>query len=323
MSRYVFRRLALIPLALLLANFAGFAYAHLVRPLALANNPLVAVSAKAAPLLPAYAAYLRGVLRLDFGQIPPSGAPVLQTIASAAVASLGLLGIALALSVLIGVGLGISAVRVQPAGIAAWLTVGTTVGLAMPGFYIGTMLLLVCLNLLIYGSFFRPPPIQGFGWDAHLILPVLVLAARPTAQIAQVTASLLAGEMDKMYVTAARSVGVRLATIRRRHALRNIVAPLAAAVFGSLRLMIGELILVEWIFSWPGLGRQLALTLLAPESTAGPRPVFLHAPLLAATLTVLAAVFLAGDLLAGVVARVADPRLRAATEQAEGGAYAA
>jgi ABC-type dipeptide/oligopeptide/nickel transport system permease component len=85
--------------------------------------------------------------------------------------------------------------------------------------------------------------------------------------------------------------------------------------------MIGELILVEWIFSWPGLGRQLAFTLLAPESTSGVRPIFLHAPLLAATLTVLAAVFLAGDLLAGIAARVADPRLRAATEQAEDGAY--
>ena len=67
---------------------------------------------------------------------------------------------------------------------------------------------------------------------------------------------------------------------------------------------------------------ELALTLLAPESTAGPRVTFLHAPLLAATLTVLAAVFLVGDLLAGIAARVADPRLRAATEQAEDSAYA-
>lgn len=322
MTGYILRRLAWMPLALLLANCAGFTYAHLIRPLALANNPLVAVGGKAEPLLPAYGAYLQGVLRLDLGQIPPAGAPVLATIASATGASLGLVAITLLVSALIGIGLGILSVRGQPAGVAAWLTVGSTVGLAMPGFYIGSMLILVSLNLLIYGSIIRPPPIQGFGWDAHLILPVLVLAARPTAQIAQLTASLLAAEMDKMYVTVARSVGVPLAVIRRRHALRNIVAPVAVAIFGALRLMIGELILVEWIFSWPGLGRQLAFALLAPESTAGPRPTFLHAPLLAATLTVLAAIFLTGDLLAGVIARAVDPRLRAATDQAEAGAYA-
>ncbi len=322
MTRYILRRLTLIPFVLLLANFAGFAYAHLVRPLQLANNPLVALSHEAAPLLPAYGAYLRDAVRLDLGAIPPAGAPVLQTVAAAAGASLGLLAVALLFSTTAGVLLGLVAVRGDPPGIAAWLTAATTLGLAMPAFYIGSLAVLAVLNLLIYGSVIKPPPIQGFGWDAHLILPTLVLAARPTAQVAQVTASLLAAEMDKMYVTAARSVGVPLRTIRRRHALRNIVAPVATAAFTALRLMIGELILVEWIFSWPGLGRQLALTLLAPESTAGPRPIFLHAPLLAATLTVLAAVFLAGDLLAGIAARVADPRLRAATEQAEDSAYA-
>jgi peptide/nickel transport system permease protein len=230
--------------------------------------------------------------------------------------------VALLFSTAGGVLLGLLAVRGDPAGIAPWLTIATTVGLAMPAFYIGSLAVLAVLNLLIYGSVIKPPPIQGFGWDAHLILPTLVLAARPTAQIAQVTASLLTAEMDKMYITAARSVGVPLRTIRRRHALRNILAPVATAVFTALRLMIGELILVEWIFSWPGLGRQLALTLLAPESTAGPRLTFLHAPLLAVTLTVLAAVFLVGDLLASIAARTADPRLRAATEQAEDGAYA-
>jgi peptide/nickel transport system permease protein len=150
----------------------------------------------------------------------------------------------------------------------------------------------------------------------HLVLPVLVLAARPTAQIAQVTASLLSGELDKMYVVAARSVGVPWRTIRRRHALRNIVAPVSIAFFGALRLMVGELILVEWIFSWPGLGRLLAFTLLGPRSMESPRAIFLHAPTLALTLVLLAALFLVVDLVTGLAARAADPRLRSATAAA-------
>ena len=98
----------------------------------------------------------------------------------------------------------------------------------MPGFYIGSLLIMAALAYITSGGH-MPLPVQGFGWDLHLVLPVLVLAARPTAQISQVTASLLAGEMDKMYVVAARSVGVPWRTIRRRHALRNIVAPVSIA----------------------------------------------------------------------------------------------
>jgi peptide/nickel transport system permease protein len=308
-TAYVLRRLAIIPVALLLVNFLGFAYAHLVWPVQSAANPLMAATAEAAPLLPSYLHYAGGWLRLDFGQVPPSGAPVLPTAAAAALASFGLIALALMVSLTAGVGLGVAAVRTQ-SGVAGWLTVLTAVGLAMPGFYIGSLLIMAALAYITSGGH-MPLPVQGYGWDLHLVLPVLVLAARPTAQISQVTASLLAGEMDKMYVVAARSVGVPWRTVRRRHALRNIVAPVSIAFFGALRLMVGELILVEWIFSWPGLGRLLAFTLLGPRSNEPPRAIFLHAPTLSLTLVLLAALFLVTDLISGLVARAADPRLRA------------
>jgi ABC-type dipeptide/oligopeptide/nickel transport system permease component len=93
------------------------------------------------------------------------------------------------------------------------------------------------------------------------------------------------------------------------------------ASFAALRLTVSELIITEWIFSWPGVGRLLAFILLAPETGGFPDPVFLHPAALATTLTVLAAVFLVGDLASGVLARMVDPRLRAATHRAEGGAY--
>jgi peptide/nickel transport system permease protein len=116
-------------------------------------------------------------------------------------------------------------------------------------------------------------------------------------------------------------VGVTLSTVRRKHALRNIIAPIAIAVFAALRLMVSELIVVEWIFGWPGIGRLLAHILLAPRTGGFPDPVFLHPEALATTLAAMAALFLIADLLAGVAARLADPRLRAATQQSEGGAY--
>ena len=321
MNRYILRRLAAIPLGLLLANFVGFAYAHLVRPIQLANNPMLALSAKPGPLLPAYWEYLRGVPRLDFGLLPPAGADIGRLVLSAAAASLVLLGLALFVSVLAGVALGLRAVRNEPTRIAAWLTTLTSVGLAMPGFYIGSLLIMGALYYWFYGPAALPLPFRGFGYDLHMLLPTAALAARPTAQLALTTASLLAAEMDTQHIVTARSVGNPWRTVRRKHAFRNIVAPLTIAMFAALRLTVSELIIVEWIFDWPGVGRLLALILLAPGASASRNPVFLYPAALATALTVLAALFLLGDLAAGVLARSVDPRLAAATYQAEEGAY--
>jgi peptide/nickel transport system permease protein len=320
-NRYILRRLAAIPLGLMLASFAGFAYAHLVRPVQLANNPMFAISNKPSPLWPAYLEYLRGLPQFDFGVLPPAGADIGALVLSSTVASLGLLTLALLISVLLGAALGIKSVRAEPTRIAPWLTAITTLGLAMPGFYVGSLLIMAVLFYLVYGPTSFSIPVQGFGWDLHLLLPTVVLAARPTAQVAQVTASLLAAEMDQQHIVTARSVGITLATVRRKHALRNIIAPIAIAVFAALRLMVSELIVVEWIFGWPGVGRLVAQILLAPRTGGIPDAVFLHPQALGTTLAALAGVFLLTDLLAGLVARMADPRLRAATHLAEKGAY--
>ena len=228
-------------------------------------------------------------------------------------ASFTLIALALLIALAIGVPLGISAVKSNGGRIAPWLTAITTVGLAMPAFYIGSLLIMAVLWYLVYGPTMMPFPVQGPGYDLHLVLPTLVLAARPTAQIAQVTASLMAAEMDTQHIVTARSVGNSWRTIRRKHALRNIIAPLSVAAFASLRLIVGELIIVEWIFSWPGLGRLLALILIAPMGLAFDSPLFLHPPTLGAVLAIFAGLFLAGDLVSGLVARLADPSLRAET----------
>ncbi len=319
MNRYLLRRLAVIPIGMLLAHFAGFAYAHLVLPIQLANNPMFASTLVPDPLVQTYADYWRGVLQGNFGTIPPAGAPVLAVVSSAALASFVLLALALLIALLVGVPLGIRAVRSSGGRIAPWLTALTTAGLAMPGFYIGSLLIMAVLWFNIYGPSGWEMPVQGPGFDAHLILPTLVLAARPTAQIAQVTAALMAAELDKQHIVTARSVGNPWKVIRRKHALRNIIAPLAIAVFAALRLTVGELIIVEWIFGWPGLGRLLALILIAPMGVAFDSPMFLHPPLLGAVLAIFAALFLIGDLASGLIARVADPSLRAELHTAEVG----
>lgn len=320
MIRYLLFRLAIIPPALLLINFMGFAYAHLVKPMRAFRNPYVAASIEAEPLIPNYLAYLQGLLQLDFGTIPdPWGVqgelPVSQVILKASLASLGLLLIALLLSTVIGILLGFRAARAEPPSVARWLTSFSTAGQAMPTFFIGGLFFAFWFLYVLWGGpGTLPLPISGFGWDSHLIVPVLVLMARPTVQIAQVIAGLLSDEFGKQYIVAARSVGQTWAVIRRRDALRNILVPVILALAASVRILVGELIVVEWLFLWPGLGNLLAQTLI-PTGVAFARGVierslFLDPAVVAIVLTVFAAVFLITDLAASTLARVFDPRLR-------------
>ena len=318
MLRFIFRRLLLIPAALLIINFAGFAYAHFARLAQAALNPFGAVTQEAASIWEVYAAYLRGVLAGDLGSLPTlANEPVGTAILKASGASLGLLALAFLLSVVIGVGAGFSAVRHNPPAVAGWLLSLSALGLSTPSFLVGALAIGLLLILLLHSG---PDaqlliPLQGFGWDAHLILPLLALTVRPAAQISQVVSGLLVEELQMQYVVAARSRGTPWRIIRWRHVLRNFLAPALLAIAASFRLIVGELVLVEWLFGWPGLGRLLAFTLLPPASAnviglTGERPVFLYPPLVAALMTVFGLLFLAADTAATGAARAVDPRLR-------------
>lgn len=316
MLSFILRRLALIPVALLLVNCLGFSYAFLAQGARAARDPYHAAE-EAPPLLPAYTAYVRGALRLDFGVLPYASGQdtVVAAIVRSGMASLGLIAIAGVISIVVGMGLGLRSVRAEPPCAALWLTTITTTGLAMPSFFIGSLLLATAVAFLIWGPDVPlPVPLGGYGWDTHLILPVLVLLVRPTAQIAQVTSGLLVDELGKQYVVAARSAGHSWRKIFRRYALRNVLPPVFVTIGGSLRLLVGELILVEWLFSWPGLGRLVAQTLVPAHLTSAEESLqFLNPPLLAAALSAIAAFFLLIDCMASFFAAAIDPRLRTAS----------
>jgi len=319
MIRFVIRRLAIIPIALLLIHFLGFAYAHFAGPIRAARTPYIFIQVDPPPLLPTYRDYLGQAIHLDFGTLPGALGSIAQSILDATAASLGLLGLALVSSVILGLFLGLTAARINPPRISQWLTIVSTMGLAMPSFYIGTLFVVASISyVLAKGPGTQAPlPLRGFGWDKHLVLPTLVLMVRPTVQIARVTAGLLVDEMSRQYIIAARSFGHTWRAVRGRLAFSNILAPVILTITGSLRLLAGELILVEWLFQWPGLGRLLGWTLVPPLlSSSDGGPLFLNPPLVAAVLMIFAAIFLLTDLMAATLVRIVDPRLRVVEEEA-------
>lgn len=310
MLRYLIRRLLIIPPALLLVNFLGFTYAHFARPIRAARTPYLPFVPESGPLLPTYQQYLQTFF--DPAQRSLTQSEILETLIRAVGASMGLLSLALFFSVLIGFFLGLSAVRNQPPGVRRWLTFVSTSGLAMPSFYIGSLLIVSSISYVLWKGpgTELPFPMQGFGWDKHLVLPVIALMARPTMQIAQLTAGVLSGELSKQYVTAGRSLGQTWRAIRTRYAMKNIIAPVILTVTGSFRFLVGELVVVEWLFAWPGLGRLLAQTLVPPllSNNQGTN-LFLDPEVVAIVLTVFGALFLLADLIASFLVRVYDPRL--------------
>lgn len=292
------------------ANFGGFTYAYLAR--STAGNPFFGNQSDAGALLPAYLAYVEQVTSARLTNVAVYGDDFGRVLAQATVASLGLLTIALTVSIVFGITIGLLGVRVRPPGVRGWLTAVTTIGLATPSFFFGRLVVAIFfLMLLNLPGASMPLPIQGYGWDAHLILPVIALSLRPTAQIGQILAGLLAGELGRQYVVAARGRGLAEARVVRHHALRNVWAPIFQALAGTVRLLVGELVVVEWLFAWPGLGYLLAATLIPAEfASASVESRFLDPPLVASLLTIFAAIFLITDLVAGQSARLADPRQR-------------
>jgi len=306
MLRFVLRRLLTFPFIILLANFIGFAFAFYFEPVVSSSNPYISGDIILPPIFPEYYSYFSKFANLDFG-LTYNGEPVLVAIARLSLNSFGLVALALTLSITLGIFLGRLAVRRDSMKVSAWLTVLSTLGLASPGFYIAILLITLFLLITIYGPGVVIP-FQGFGWDAHLILPVLVLMVQPTVKIAQVTGSTLVDELQKPYVKAGISFGLTFNAMKNRFAFRSVVAPILQAVAYSARLMVAELIIIERLFNWPGLGKFIGIV-LQPATGFGSATV-LTPSTMAALLTVLVLIFLLIDLLTILIARIVDPRLR-------------
>jgi ABC-type dipeptide/oligopeptide/nickel transport system permease component len=306
MIGFALRRISTFPIILLAANFIGFAFAFYFEPVVASSNPYISGEIVIPPIFPEYAGYVSKFAELDFGTTY-NGEPVHEAIARLSFNSLALVAIALVFSIVLGLMLGRRAVRRDSLKVAPWLTFLATLGLASPGFYIAILLITFFLLLTIYGPGLVIP-FGGFGWDAHLILPVLVLVVQPTVKIAQVTGTALADELQKAYVKAGISMGLSFTAMKNRFAFRSVLAPILQAIAYSARVMVAELIVIERLFNWPGLGKFIG-TVIQPATGFSDAAVLTPATM-AGLLTALVLIFLVIDLTTLFIARAVDPRLQ-------------
>jgi len=262
---------------------------------------------QAAPSAAEYTAnYFHGVLRGDLGEIASRfgshrGTPVIEELKRALPKSLGLLAVSLLIAGVVGLYLGMTAAIRRYSRLSGVLLFVSTLGVSTPSFF--AAMLLIWLGVWLYRTTGQHIlPLAGFGWDSHLLLPALVLATRPAAAVTRLSYNALIEILDADYVRTARSKGLKRRTILMEHVLRNAGVPILTTVVVSLRFSLAILPIVEYIFSWPGIGQMLLKAIQAQDVTA-----------VVGMVLPLALLFALVNMVADMVYLRLDPRLRDAT----------
>ena len=209
------------------------------------------------PLLVRYVGWIGGLLTGDFGRSFTYSSPVLDLIAERAVVSLPLALIALVLSTVIAIPVGLFAAarRGKPADT---ITMGAAqIGVAVPNFWFALIL------IYIFAVWLRLVPSGGFpGWSAglwpgikSLLMPAIALALPQAAILSRVTRSALLEVLGEDYIRTARAKGMPRRHVLWRHALRNAMIPVLTILGLQFAFLLAGTIIIENVFYLPGLGR--------------------------------------------------------------------
>ena len=213
------------------------------------------------PLPIQYLSWLAHLLSGDFGRSFLYKRPVIEMIQASLPNTLLLAGLALTLTVVVGVPLGIIAARFRGSWLDQVIRVVGVMGHAIPAFWFGL------LFILILSVQFRLFPVGGMltiGKDsfdipdrlAHLVGPVLTLSFAGIANYSRYMRAETLEVLGQDYVRTARAKGLQENIVLFVHALRNAMLPLVTALGTQIAFLISGAIVIEQVFAWPGMGRM-------------------------------------------------------------------
>lgn len=252
------------------------------------------------PLWEQYLLWLGDALVLEFGESPITGRDVGATIGGRLPHTL-LLGIsAWVLSLAIGIPAGIVAAvkRGDPADEVS--RIAALAGIATPNFWLGLILLLVFGVRL---DVFRVIPPDAPLWSAEMlwfmVLPTITLGTASAALVMRLMRSSMLRELNRDYVRTARAKGLRERTVICKHVLRNSLIAVVTVAGLQIAFLVDGAVVVEQVFSWPGMGRLLV-------GAIGQRDF----PIIQAGVLLIAVSIVAANLLVDIVYSYLDPRIR-------------
>jgi peptide/nickel transport system permease protein len=209
------------------------------------------------PIVIQYGRWIGGLFHGDLGYSYISEKPTLQELAPRLPISAKLAGMALAFAVLFGIPLGvISAVR-QNTLLDYVLRVVSLSGLSLPSFWLGLLVLMICVQYFGWIPIYTNPPKTL--WEELLLLsiPAAAVGFRSSALMMRLTRSSMLEVLRQDYIRTARAKGASYAKVNFVHALRNAVLPIVTIVGIEAAFLVGGLIVTETVFNIPGVARFL------------------------------------------------------------------
>lgn len=211
------------------------------------------------PLLIQYAKWIQGLFRGEMGRSVALQMEISDILFDRLRITLSIVLPAFAISVVLGVMLGIVAAKHRGTAIDSIISVFANIGMSMPMFWFGMML------IMIFSLWLGVLPTSGYTkfsdgageWVRHIILPMIVLSMNPLAKFTRQTRSSMLEVIRQDYVTTAKAKGISQRATTFRHQLRNALIPIITVMGVTLGGMIGGTVLVESIFVVPGLGNLM------------------------------------------------------------------
>ncbi|PYM14387.1 MAG: ABC transporter permease [Candidatus Rokuibacteriota bacterium] len=245
------------------------------------------------PMPVQYAIYVKNIFLGDFGKSILTRRPVVEHIWERlpATAELGL--VAMAMSVLIGVPLGMYSAVHRGTALDTGARIFAVLGQSMPAFWLGLML------ILLFGVVLGVLPAGGRGGALNLILPAFTLGYFTSAAILRLTRSAMLEVLGSDYIKFARLKGLSEQVVLWKHGLKNALLPVVTFAVMLFVQFLGGAVVTETVFAWPGLGRLILESITTRDY-----------PIVQAGVLVLSALYLTGNLCVDVLYSYLNPRIR-------------
>jgi oligopeptide transport system permease protein len=253
------------------------------------------------PLAIQFLIYVWNVLHFDFGSsYQYVGQPVGKLLLQSWPYTLTIGGLSFIVIVVAGIGLGVLAALRQNTWVDYLVLAVSTLGASVPSFVAGIVMIIILaisLNRLTGSTFYLPT--GGFGFDQHLIMPVLTLSFLPMAFLARLTRSSTLDTVRQDYVRTAWAKGLSSRLVVSRHILRNALIPIVTALGPTFAALVTGSFVVEQLFSIPGIGRSYVNAISARDY-----------PMILATTIMYAFMIVAANLIVDVAYHFIDPKVR-------------
>lgn len=245
------------------------------------------------PFIVQYLNFIKGLFTLDFGRSFLGGTPVNLLIKDALPATLMLAFASMFVSIIISIPLGIKAATSRGKWADQLIRILSLIGLSFPNFWLATMLVLVFAVSVQW-----LPPSGMTGIDSF-IMPAVTMGIILTATNVRLVRTTMLETLQSQYIMVARAKGLSENKVLYKHALRNCAIPLITYFGLQFGGLLGGIVVVERVFSWPGMGT------LAFDAVAGR-----DYPVLQATITILSLLIIGVNLLVDIAYGLVDPRIR-------------